>query len=181
MRAIGARLLAVISLAALTASCQISRGQPGVLIATTPPGAAITIDGADSGYVTPAAIYLPRTDWHRIDLHLHGYAPATRVVGPGTQTSVVPWTSGWIGVETWWFPLWLEIQHIALPVRVDDDLQPSRIHVRMRLLEGRDLREQEALEAQPLDPSEGPSLPEAGLEDAPGLTGLPGGPGSPRG
>lgn len=135
MVALRSRLLAAISLALTCTACQISRGQPGVLIATTPPGATIHIDGEESGFVTPAAIFLPRTDWHRIDVSLAGYEAATRIVGPGTQTSVIPWTAGWIGTGTWWFPLWLEFNALVLPVRVDDDLQPSRIHVRLRLLD----------------------------------------------
>ena len=135
MAAIGSRLLATICAVAPLVSCQLSRGQPGVLIASTPPGATISIDGRESGYVTPAAIFLPRTDWHRIDVGLAGYVSATRIVGPGTQTSVIPWTAGWIGTDTFWFPLFMDIRPLLLPIRVDDDLQPSRIHIRLRLLE----------------------------------------------
>ncbi|QDU67439.1 PEGA domain-containing protein [Engelhardtia mirabilis] len=135
MAANGSRLLATICLAGSLVSCQLSRGQPGVLIASTPPGATISIDGQESGYVTPAAIFLPRTDWHRIDVGLAGYVPATRIVGPGTQTTVTPWTAGWIGVDTFWFPLFLNARGLLLPLQVDDDLQPSRIHIRLRLLE----------------------------------------------
>jgi hypothetical protein len=129
------RLLAAISLACGLAGCQISRQQPGVLIASDPPGATIHVDGVDSGFVTPAAIYVPRTDWHRVDVSLEGYRAQTRILGPGTQVTVVPWTAGWLGLLTWWFPLWLDARALLVPVRIDDNLQPSRIHVRLRLLE----------------------------------------------
>ena len=109
--------------------------QPGVLVASTPPGAQVYVDGRDSGFVTPAALALPRNAWHRVDVVLTGYEPATRLLGPGGQTFVIPWTDGYLGPLTWYFPLWLSVEELFFPLRVQNDLDPDRIHVRLRLTE----------------------------------------------
>ncbi|MGE0791003.1 MAG: PEGA domain-containing protein [Sandaracinaceae bacterium] len=54
------------------------RARPStVMIASTPPGATISIDGRDTGRVTPADVEIPPGD-HAIELRLTGYAPSTQ-------------------------------------------------------------------------------------------------------
>ncbi len=112
-------------------SCAARRSQPGVLLATTPPGAAVYVNGRATGFVTPAAISLPRAQWHRVDFLLPGHRPATRLLSPSQRVHVVPWQKGYIGVWTWWFPLFLDLEDLAIPFRVDDNLSPQRVHVRL--------------------------------------------------
>jgi PEGA domain len=113
--------------------CLFQRSQPGLLIATHPPGARLFVDGADSGFVTPAWIEVPSNDWHRLDVSLPGYEPQSRLVSPHKRVHAIPWTKGWIGVHTWWFPLLLPAEDFFFPVRVDDSLAPKRLHIQLNL------------------------------------------------
>lgn len=124
---------AALCLAVTSAGCAVIRGQPGVVVASDPPGATILVDGADSGFVTPAAISLSRADWHRLDVLLRGYDTETRIVGPGIKAEGIPWTSGFITPQSWWFPLWLDVPELLVPLRIDDNLSPSRIFVQLEL------------------------------------------------
>lgn len=132
----GPRLLPPLLLSAsglLIAGCALLRGQPGIVVASEPPGATIVVDGTETGFVTPAAISLPRADWHRVDVTLEGYLTETRIVGPGIRAEAIPWTAGYVLPMSWWFPLWLDVPELLVPLRIDDNLQPSRIHVQLKL------------------------------------------------
>jgi hypothetical protein len=124
--------LALLALAPLT-SCRSGRTQAGVTFSSDPPGARVLVNGADSGFVTPTALSLPRGDWHRIELRREGYQPVTRLVSPQIRVVAIPWTDGYLGPGTWWFPLFLSFKDFALPVLVDDNSSPQRIHARLRL------------------------------------------------
>lgn len=123
-------LLAVLAALALP-GCLFTRSQPGVMLATTPPGATVLVDGRDSGFVTPATLSLERSAWHRIDFQLDGFATESRLVGPGKRPELIPWTQGYVGVYTWYFPLFLPMEYLFFPLRIDDNLVPQRIHVRL--------------------------------------------------
>lgn len=128
------RIAVVLSSVALAlAGCLAQRPQPGLLIATSPPGARLYVDGADSGFVTPAWIAVPANDWHRLDVSLSGYEPESRLVSPNRRLYAISWTKGWIGLSTWWFPLFLPLEDFFLPVRVDTSAAPSRIHIQLEL------------------------------------------------
>jgi hypothetical protein len=118
-------------LACVASGCLFTRAQPGVMLSSSPPGATILVDGADSGFVTPAVLSLPRSDWVRIDFLLEGHVPQSRLLGPGQRVYLIPWTDGYIGLHTWYFPLFLEFEYIVFPLRVDDNLSPQRVHVRL--------------------------------------------------
>lgn len=131
-----ARRFLLPAFAALLCGCAVIRGQPGIVVASEPPGASILVDGQDSGYATPTAMYLPRADWHRIDVDLPGYRRETRIVGPGVRFEVIPWRAGLVLPISAPFPLWLDVPALFVPLRVDDNLQPSRIFVRLVLERG---------------------------------------------
>lgn len=59
---------------------QTLRSRPAtVMVASTPPGAMIMIDGADSGRVTPAEVEMAPGE-HSVELRLTGYAPSTQSI-----------------------------------------------------------------------------------------------------
>ena len=58
---------------------------------------------------------------------------ASRLVTPDGRTTVVPWTAGYIGVQTFWFPLFLSIPDLLVPIRIDDGYSPERIHIALEL------------------------------------------------
>ncbi len=106
---------------------------PGVAFATTPPGARVLIDGKECGYVTPCLIALDEEETHRIDLVLEGYRQARLRVEPGSNIYFIPWSDA----DTYppghyRFPLFLPIQDLFLPVRKDERMHPSRVHVRLQ-------------------------------------------------
>jgi hypothetical protein len=126
-----ALLLAAVLALLLAPGCAARRSQPGVLLASSPPGAAVYVNGRATGFVTPAALSLQRARWHRVDFLLPGHRPATRLLSPSQRVHVIPWYQGHIGVWTWWFPLFLNLEDLLIPFRVDDNLSPQRIHVRL--------------------------------------------------
>ena len=117
----------------LLASCRSGRTQAGVTFSSEPPGARVIVDGVDSGFVTPTALALIRGDWHRVELRREGYEPVTRLISPQIRIYTIPWTDGYIGPGTWWFPLFLGVKDLFFPVLVDDNSSPQRIHARLRL------------------------------------------------
>jgi PEGA domain len=59
-----------------------------VQITSQPPGAAVKINGTDSG-VTPTKAELSRRDTHRVGMTLAGYKPKETVVEPGFNPVVL--------------------------------------------------------------------------------------------
>jgi hypothetical protein len=64
-------------------------GDQTVSIATTPPGAAVVIDGKPAG-VSPVQVPLARADHHTVRLSAPGYEPATVAV----RRKLNPWLIG---------------------------------------------------------------------------------------
>lgn len=127
----------LLSLASLCTACVEFRRTPGVMLATSPPGARVVIDGADSGFVTPCHVDLVREP-HEIDFVLDGYKPSTVRVDAGGEMWLIHWDEAWISEDTWRFPLWLNARDGVFPIKVDNSYDPARIFVRMRLIEGQD-------------------------------------------
>ena len=111
-------------------SCQ-SVTPPGVHFSTTPPGARILVDGRDSGFVTPTNLHLDDDHW--VQLELEGYESADVYLQSGTRRQTIPWTRGKVNVMTPWFPLFLPLEDLLLPVKVDKSPSPRRIYVKLRL------------------------------------------------
>jgi hypothetical protein len=120
----------LLAAALLSASCQLVRPQPGVHLSSTPPGAEVWVDGAYSGFVTPANIALRTDDWHRVEFVLAGHTRAERLIGPGSRVTVVNWTEGSIGEGVFWFPILLPIESIV-PFTYEARSSPQRIHVHL--------------------------------------------------
>lgn len=123
----------VLAVLLLGSGCAIERSQPGVMISTTPPGARVYVDGLDSGFLTPAALALPRKGSRRLDVHLDGYRSASRIVTPSGRSYVIPWTAGYVGTQTFWFPIFLPVADALLPLRIDDGFSPERVHIALEL------------------------------------------------
>lgn len=118
-----------LALAAALSSCVLDVSSPGVYFATSPPGARVVVDGRDSGFATPCAIELTRSEEHEVTFELAGYEPARRTLIPNTTTTVVPWTDGDIGATKWRFPIFLTFTGFFFPFRVNNNLAPSRLYV----------------------------------------------------
>ncbi len=119
-------------LAAGAASCVEIRRVPGVMLATTPPGARVMVDGVDSGFVTPCHLDLSRSR-HDLDLVLEGYKPVSVAIEEGGQTTLVFWDEAWIYPNTWRFPLWLNARDGFFPVKVEHSYSPARIYAPLKL------------------------------------------------
>lgn len=123
------RLFAATLLATLLPSCIAAR-RP-IVLDSTPPGAAVFIDGRDSGHSTPCNIQL--ADKRReVEFRLDGYEPEVRRWRVGDRSSVVYITDAVVDTRTWAFPLWLGAADFFFPVKVLDGEMPHRIHVRLK-------------------------------------------------
>lgn len=127
----------LLSIAGLSSACVEFRRTPGVMFATTPAGARVIVDGADSGFVTPCHVDLARTQ-HDVDLVLDGYRPASVRIEEGGETWLILWDEAWVNEQTWRFPLWLNARDGIFPIKIENTYDPARVYVRMRLIEGRD-------------------------------------------
>jgi len=105
---------------------------PGILVASSPPGAHILVDGKDTGFVTPCNLAVSEKD-HWVSLQLEGYATTALKLEENSDREFVPWEQGIVRPPSWPFPLFLPGKDLFLPVRDDDSPRPSRIFVEMRL------------------------------------------------
>lgn len=103
----------------------------GVMVASKPVGARVLIDGHDSGFVTPCCLAIDRKE-QRIDLVLDGYQRASRVVADDDRTYLIYWDEGYLGPNTYRFPLFLNFYDGWVPVRFEETYSPERLFVRMR-------------------------------------------------
>ncbi len=127
------KLLFALILAPL-AACQIIR-EPGVTLASTPPGARINVDGRDSGFVTPCAIELSRDD-HKIEFALDGYRKEERNITSGGRIYTILWHEMYLNSATWRFPMWLNYVDGLTPVKIERGTSPARIFVRLQRAQG---------------------------------------------
>jgi hypothetical protein len=126
------RLAAAVLALMLSTGCVELGRAPGVLVASSPPGARIVVDGKDSGFVTPAHLGLSRDD-HRLDIVLPGYQTASVRVDPTRRWGLIYWREAYVNSNTWRFPLWLNARDGFAPVKIDRDFEPGRIHVPLLL------------------------------------------------
>ena len=124
--------LAIAALAcAALAACR-SVKEPGILVASDPPGARVLIDGRDTGFVTPCHLAVEEDDlW--VEVRLEGYATTALHLDEGSRLTVITWDKGRVWPLGWPFPLFLTADGLFVPFRVDKSPLPSRIHVDLRL------------------------------------------------
>ncbi len=123
-------------LLALTSSCSMLKRERGVAISSDPPGAAIVLDGRDSGFVTPTVLNID-DDHVNLELVRPGYETARRRLVDVSRMDTVFWDEMSIHYNTWNFPLWLNVEDFFLPVKFKGGLQPARVFVRLRRLSER--------------------------------------------
>lgn len=107
------------------------RGRPLVLT-SDPPGARVSVDDRDSGWVTPCTLDLDEGDDYKIDFEYPGYQTATRYLTDGAETWVILWREMYTHEGTWRFPLWLGLEDFLLPIKRVRAQYPSRIFVRLK-------------------------------------------------
>ncbi|MDP6741200.1 MAG: hypothetical protein QF404_14420 [Planctomycetota bacterium] len=121
-------------LVALLASC--AANQP-LHFSSAPPGAAIFVNGADSGFVTPALVDLPDPEDSRIEFVLDGYQTAVRQLKDERQGELVLWSEASTSAKSWNFPLFLPYKDFfffykrANSSRLEQQVR-GRIFVRLR-------------------------------------------------
>jgi hypothetical protein len=120
----------VLLLAALLGACR-STTPCGTLLASSPPGARILVNGNDSGFVTPCVLALAEGDRHLIRFELPGFEPAGLPLSPQMRIEFISWMEGYSPWSQLHFPLFLPFFDLFKPVRVNRALSPSRVHVRL--------------------------------------------------
>lgn len=75
-------LTLVLALSLSSCATVVSGTKQNIKITSSPPGATVKINGADSG-VTPTVANLKRKSSHSIDLSMSGYQPQSRMLHAG--------------------------------------------------------------------------------------------------
>lgn len=122
------RLLAVVAGCALT-SCSLLAPNRAVALSTSPPGATVTVDGKNAGFVTPCMIQLDVDEDVRIDMEVAGFRRETRFLTPHDEVYSILWTEMYVGPQTWHFPLFLSFRDFLVPVKWTEGHAPGRIHI----------------------------------------------------
>jgi len=130
MRSLSAPLS--LALAAFLASCVVISPR-ATAFASEPPGARVSVDGRDSGWVTPCLIALDEGESHVATITMEGYAPTEVQLEPLHRHGIVHWRQGINGVNSMVrFPLLLPYYDLLLPLRESKSLAPGRVFVRLR-------------------------------------------------
>lgn len=122
--------IAVLTLAGLP-SCAMFDNSAKVALASDPPGARIAIDNEDTGFVTPCILELDPDESALLTFELPGHDTALRLLVPDTSKRAILWRQMFLNQSTWYFPTWLNMRDLFVPVRVDKRLVPARIFVRL--------------------------------------------------
>lgn len=104
----------------------------GIHFSSEPPGAAILVDGADSGWVTPCEVALDVEREHEVELAMTGFAPRRFLLVPDEQRSFVSWNQAVNGLRARQrAPFLMPAEDLLLPFREVRTLTPGRIFVRL--------------------------------------------------
>jgi hypothetical protein len=106
---------------------------PGVFFATQPPGARIVLNDVDSGFVTPCLLAVDKSRAHEVRLELQGYEPRAFRIERGRRVMIIPWYHA-VTPELVHFPLFARTEDLLAPIRIDKNLVPGRIYVRLHPL-----------------------------------------------
>jgi hypothetical protein len=110
------------------ASCAAPRP---VHFSSSPPGARVLIDGADTGFVTPCMLELDDTTSRTLELSLPGYLTERRVLVHQNRKELVFWRESAL-TKSWNFPLWLGSEDFFIPLKRTSGESPARIYIRLR-------------------------------------------------
>jgi hypothetical protein len=106
-------------------------GDAQVSFFSEPPGARVIVDHQDTGFVTPCRLTLASRDDHKVDLELSGYSTARIDLDPNLDTDVIFWRDMALNLGQWYFPLWLNFQDTIHPFKLQANLHPGRVFVRL--------------------------------------------------
>lgn len=112
-------------------SCALLGESDAISFSSDPPGATVLVDGRDSGFVTPCMIDLDPDEATRIEIAREGYVTAARMLVPDTYVHSVLWREMNVRPGVWRFPLWFSMRDFFVPIKVEESLSPSRVHVRL--------------------------------------------------
>lgn len=122
---------AALALALLGGACTYFSGDARVLVTSTPPGAAILIDGSESGQTTPSMVDLGGITGndHKITVRKRGYVDESRQVFHYTTAHAARWIDGAMDPGLWQLPLWWTLGDWVLPLGVRWRYVPHEVHV----------------------------------------------------
>jgi hypothetical protein len=112
-------------------ACVRYRRQDAVYLSTDPPGAAILVDGADSGYTTPAWLPLSGGE-RRVVLRRAGYLDENLVLRRGEDVELVG-LRVWISSSSTFspFPVTVSLRDAIAPIKIDAHPFPRRLHLQL--------------------------------------------------
>jgi len=133
------RHLQLLVLAAVLPSCATFHGRTEVLITSSPAGAAVYLDGQDTGETTPIRLDLGDFMFvagyfgsdHEITVRKPGFEPETRRVYHHTAHYTSTWGEG---VSDWMMlplPLFWTLGDWFTPIGVKWDFIPHELHVKL--------------------------------------------------
>lgn len=114
-------------------ACTFFRGDSRVLVTSTPAGASITVDGADSGQTTPSMVDLGGIAGsnHEITVRKRGFDQETRQVLHYTTAYTSAWIQGAQDPGLWTLPLWWTMGDVIMPFAVRWRYVPHELHVKL--------------------------------------------------
>ena len=119
-------------LPALLLALAACRTPTPVHFSSSPPGAAVLVDGQDTGFVTPCLLDLEDGPTRQVEFQLPGYRSETRTLTYAERSELVFWRESTISYKTWNFPLWLGSEDFFLPRKNLSGESPARVYVRLR-------------------------------------------------
>lgn len=122
-------------LSATAGGCTWFKDNPHVLITSEPPGAAIALDGNDTGQTTPASFEIAANFGHDhvVTLTKKGYRPETRQLVQRTEGYTSKWIDGASGGEMSLppLPIFWTGGDFFFPFGVRGALIPNEIYVKL--------------------------------------------------
>ncbi|MCB9869505.1 MAG: PEGA domain-containing protein [Planctomycetes bacterium] len=134
-----ARSILLACLAAVLPACTYSSGRTTVLVTSAPAGAAIFVDGKDTGETTPFLLDLARDQllsgyWssdHLISVRKAGFEPEDRSVYHHRTHYTSRWIDGVTDSTLVSLPLWWTFGDWFTPFGIRWDYVPHELHVKL--------------------------------------------------